>query len=356
LGTPGPTEAVAVLAGEHVRGSAVAAVTLVMYSDYQCSLCARLAASLEELLAVHPDDVRLVYRHLLLTGVNDKSVLAVKVAEAAGLQGKFWEMHHLLYTRQEEWIRLSIEAFTAWTQQQADSLGLDGSQFQSDLDGELVKTRLEQAIAFAAGLQGTVLPILLINGQPYHGLADFYSLDTTLRLYWLMRRQFNACPPLTIDPLKQYLATLHTGKGEVIIQLYADKVPFTVNNFIFLARQGWYDNITFHRVVPGLLVETGDPGGTGLGNPGYLLGDEIYPSLSFDRPGVVAMSNTGPDTNGSQFFITFNPAPQMNGIYTIFGQVLRGMDVLAELAPRNPQPGVPLPAGDELISVTIEEK
>ncbi|MDO9347998.1 MAG: peptidylprolyl isomerase, partial [Anaerolineales bacterium] len=133
--------------------------------------------------------------------------------------------------------------------------------------------------------------------------------------------------------------------GEVVIQLYADKTPFTVNNFIFLARHGWYDGITFHSVLPGFMAQTGDPSGTGMGNPGYLFGDEIDSSLRFDRPGVVSMANTGPDTNGSQFFITYGPASHLDGGYTIFGQVIRGMDVLAALTARDP-----------LLSVTIEEK
>jgi len=355
-GTPSPAEAVPLLEGDHVSGPANAAVTLVIYSDFQCQNCALVSAGLMNLLAAHPDDLRMVYRHLPLSGEHDKAVLAAQVAEAAELQGKFWEMHDLLYASQGEWSALTEEEFEAWARQQATDLGMDYDRFQADLKGEVVKARVEQAIAFAAGLQGTVLPILLVNGQPYHGLADFDSLDQTIRLYALVKRQFSACPPMTIDPLKQYLATLHTAKGEVVIQLYADKAPFTVNSFVFLARQGWYDGITFHRVLPGTIAQSGDPSGTGMGNPGYLFGDEIDPSLRFDRPGVVAMVNAGPGTNGSQFFITLGPAPQLDGGYTIFGQVLQGMDVLAQLSARDPQPGIPLPPGDKLIRVTIEEK
>jgi len=345
-----------ILEGDHVTGPSDAAVTLVIYSDFQCPNCALVSASLKGLLAAHPDDLRLVYRHLPLSSEHDKAVLAAQVAEAADLQGKFWEMHNLLYASQGDWSALTAEGFEAWARQQAAGLGMDADRFQSDLKGEVVKARVEQAIAFAAGLQGTVLPILLVNGQPYHGLADFDSLDQTVRLYALIGRQFSACPPMTIDPLKQYLATLHTARGEVVIQLYADKAPFTVNNFVFLARQGWYDDITFHRVLLGFMAQSGDPSGTGMGNPGYLFGDEIDPSLRFDRPGVVGMANAGPDTNGSQFFITFGPVPQLDDGYTIFGQVLQGMDVLARLSARDPQAGIPLPPGDSLISVTIEER
>jgi cyclophilin family peptidyl-prolyl cis-trans isomerase len=129
-----------------------------------------------------------------------------------------------------------------------------------------------------------------------------------------------------------------------------------VNSFLFLARNGWYDNITFHRVIPDLFAQTGDPSGTGNGSPGYYLLTEIDPALVFDKPGMVAMVNSGPDTTGSQFFITYAPAAQFNGQYTIFGQVFSGMEVLSQLTPRDPQPGTDVPPGDRLISVTIEEK
>jgi cyclophilin family peptidyl-prolyl cis-trans isomerase len=188
-------------------------------------------------------------------------------------------------------------------------------------------------------------------------MIDPASLETMFQMSLLQPRRFTACPPLTVDPLRQYTATLQTEYGEVVIQLYADKVPMTVSNFIFLAENGWYENITFQRVLAGSLVQTGDPTGTGLGNPGYFIPDEINPALSFDRPGMVAMANAGPNTNGSQFFITLAPAPQWNGIYTIFGEVLSGLDVLAGLTPRDPQQGGPsLPPGDLLLDVIISEQ
>ncbi len=344
-GTPRPSDAVPILEGDHVFGPANAPVTLVIYSDFQCRNCALVAASMNELLAAHPTDLRLVYRHLPLSGEHDKAVIAAQAVEAADLQGKFWQMHDLLYASQGDWSALTAEAFEAWARDQATALGMDGERFQADLMSEAVKASVAQAVIFAAGLQTPVLPILLINGQPYRGLADFDSLDQTVRLYALTERQFSACPPMGIDPLKQYIATLHTANGEMVIQLYADKAPFTVNNFVFLARHGWFDGVTFHRVIPGFVAQSGDPSGTRMGNPGYLFGDEIDPSLRFDKPGVVAMANAGPNTNGSQFFITYGPAPHLEGGYTIFGQVIRGMEVLAAITARDP-----------LFRVTIQEK
>ena len=109
---------------------------------------------------------------------------------------------------------------------------------------------------------------------------------------------------------KQYIATIHTEKGDIVIQLFPDKAPLAVNSFVFLARQGWFDGVTFHRVIPGFAAQAGDPSGTGKGNPGYFFNNEIS-DLKFDKPGMVGMANSGPDTNGSQFFITFAPAAHL---------------------------------------------
>jgi cyclophilin family peptidyl-prolyl cis-trans isomerase len=180
-------------------------------------------------------------------------------------------------------------------------------------------------------------------------------MESTIALIALGKRQYTQCPPFTIDPKKQYIATLETEKGNVIINLFANKAPLAVNSFVFLARDGWFDGVTFHRVLPGFAAQTGDPSGTGRGGPGYFFKNEIDPSLKFDKPGAVGMANSGPDTNGSQFFITYAPATHLDGKYTVFGQVLSGMDVLEKLTPRDPQKRN-LPAGDKLLHVTIEEK
>jgi cyclophilin family peptidyl-prolyl cis-trans isomerase len=161
---------------------------------------------------------------------------------------------------------------------------------------------------------------------------------------------------MTIDPTKEYIATLHTEKGDIIIELYADKAPIAVNNFIFLARHGWYDGVTFHRVISGKIAQAGDPSGTGYGMPGYAFKNEISPNLKFDGPGVLGMANAGADSNGSQFFITYSAQPTLDGKYTIFGKVIQGMDVASSLTPRDPSKSGDLPPGDKILSVTIEEK
>jgi cyclophilin family peptidyl-prolyl cis-trans isomerase len=164
-------------------------------------------------------------------------------------------------------------------------------------------------------------------------------------------------PPLKIDTSKQYFANVKLAKGgEFVIQLYADKAPKTVNSFVFLACKGYFNGVTFHRVLEGFMAQGGDPTGTGSGGPGYEFEYEGS-DLTFDKAGVVAMANTGAGTptNGSQFFITFVPTPQLNGGYTIFGQVIQGMDVVDSITRRDPDQN-PSFEGDAMESVTITEQ
>jgi len=168
-------------------------------------------------------------------------------------------------------------------------------------------------------------------------------------------KQYDSPPPMTIDVNKKYHATVEMEKGgQFVIQLFPDKAPITVNSFVFLAREGYFDGVTFHRVLEGFMAQGGDPTGTGSGGPGYQFVNEDS-DLTFDKAGVMAMANAGRDTNGSQFFITFGPAPQLNGDYTIFGQVIEGMDVVNGITRRDPlqNPGYP---GDVIKKVTISEE
>lgn len=168
-------------------------------------------------------------------------------------------------------------------------------------------------------------------------------------------KQWSSAPPMTIDPSKQYFATFKMAKGgEFVIQLFPNKAPITVNSFVFLAKQGFYDGVTFHRVLDGFMAQGGDPTGTGGGGPGYQFANEDS-DLKFDKAGVVAMANAGRDTNGSQFFITFAPQPRLDGGYTIFGQVVSGMDVVNGLTLRDPDQH-PTFSGDAIQTVTIQEK
>ena len=162
--------------------------------------------------------------------------------------------------------------------------------------------------------------------------------------------QYNEAPPMMVDEAKQYFATfkMATG-GEFVVELYPAKAPITVNSFVFLACKNFYNGVTFHRVIEGFMAQGGDPTGTGGGGPGYSFVDEAN-DLIFDKAGVLAMANSGPNTNGSQFFITYAPTEHLNGIHTVFGFVVSGMDVVDSLT--NPS----TVEGTVIETVTITEK
>ena len=151
-----------------------------------------------------------------------------------------------------------------------------------------------------------------------------------------MAKQWNKPPQLTLDSGKKYKAIMETDLGKMVIDLFSDKVPKTVNNFVFLAREGFYDGIIFHRVIADFMAQAGDPTGKGSGGPGYKFQDEFDPSLKHDKKGILSMANAGPNTNGSQFFITHRATPHLDGKHTVFGLVIEGLDVLMSIPPRDP--------------------
>ena len=318
---------------------------------------------MEQLLEKYPDDVRFVYRNFPLIGTpespfHDKAALSTQAAEAAAKQGKFWEMHDVLFNKQAEWTALTVADFQTWLIEQAAEIdGLNVDKFTTDLTSQAMVDFAQAAWddGQAAGLEGT--PTLMVNGNmwPTNVSMDLFNLSAVVSLTKLEDKQFTQCPTMTIDQTKQYIATLKTEKGDVKIELFADKAPLAVNSFIFLANEGWFDNVTFHRVIPGFVAQAGDPTGTGFGTPGYAFKNEIG-ELKFDKAGVVGMANAGADSNGSQFFITLAATPNLDGSYTIFGQVIEGMDVLNSLTERDPSKDANLPPGDLILSVTIEEK
>jgi len=154
---------------------------------------------------------------------------------------------------------------------------------------------------------------------------------------------YSAPPSMTIDTEKEYTATIETEKGNLELELFAKDVPVTVNNFVFLAREGFYDNTTFHRVIPDFMAQAGDPTATGTGGPGYSFNDE-FTSHTHDT-GTLSMANSGPNTNGSQFFITYAPQPHLNNRHSVFGRLTDGMDLLKKLS-----------NGDAIVRITIQER
>jgi cyclophilin family peptidyl-prolyl cis-trans isomerase len=143
-------------------------------------------------------------------------------------------------------------------------------------------------------------------------------------------------PAMAIDRVKRYSAKIKTDKGDITVQLHADKAPKTVNNFVFLARDHFYDGVIFHRVIDNFMAQAGDPTGTGTGGPGYKFADEFHPSLRHDGAGVLSMANAGPNTNGSQFFLTHVATPWLDNKHTVFGRVTDGLDVLLSIPARDP--------------------
>jgi peptidyl-prolyl cis-trans isomerase B (cyclophilin B) len=156
---------------------------------------------------------------------------------------------------------------------------------------------------------------------------------------------YSAPPTMAIDTNKSYTATFDTSRGQIVCELYPKDAPKTVNNFVFLAREGFYNGTKFHRVIADFMVQGGDPTGTGRGGPGYQFEDELKDNPRTHRVGSLSMANAGPNTNGSQFFITHIATDWLNGKHTVFGQVLNGQDVVNAVQ-----------QGDILNSVTVEEK
>ncbi len=300
--------------------------------------------------------MKFVYRHMAFLG--DESQWAAEASECAGDQGKFWEYHDKLFTSQNgenqgAFSKDNLKKFAA-------DLKLDTAKFNQCLDSGQFTDKVKKATQDAQqlGVQGT--PTVLINGIYIPG--ELYGAFDAL-IPWLSWLGSNpkqyAVPEKVIDMAKKYTTTLKTAKGDIVLELYADRTPTTVNNFVFLAKNKFYDGVTFHRVLldtGGLTAQAGDPSGTGVGGPGFMCNDELDTTLTFDQAGVLAMANSGSNTNGSQFFITLGPRPDLNGKHTIFGRVVSGMDVVQKLTPRDPQKNPNAPPGDAIQSVVIEEK
>jgi cyclophilin family peptidyl-prolyl cis-trans isomerase len=318
-----------------------------------------MAPLLERLVDAFDGQLRVVYRHFPLISIHDKALITAEAAEAAGAQDAFWEMHDLLFERQQEWASRSVEEMPTVLSGYAKELGLDTKAFDQALADETYADKVMAAYnsASGAGLPGT--PSFVAAGVHYPsqqwGLS-YEGLDAFVRVIAMKQRQFDAPPPTVTEKGKQYQATIKTEKGDIVVDLLADQTPVTVNSFVYLAQQGWYDDTIFHRVIPGFVAQTGDPSATGIGWPGYRCSDELNPDLTFDGPGVLGMANSGPDTDGSQFFITISAQPDLNGQHTVFGRVISGMDVVKSLTARDPQKDTPDQPGDRILTITIQEK
>lgn len=344
------------------KGPKDAVATLIDYSDFMCPYCAQIIPALDALIKSNPQDLRVVYRHFPLN-IHDKGLITAQAAEAAGLQGKFWEMHALLFATQGDWTKLSPTEFVPYITEQAKTIsGIDAAKFVQDLNSQPVVDKVQAALASAEKIGLDHTPFIVFNGRAFAGDPDEATLNEIIYIYKTVTATIAPikspqCPTQSIDAKKQYSATITTSKGDFELKLFADKAPLAVNSFVYLVNRGWYNDVPFHRVIENFVAQTGDPSGTGLGNPGYEYNNEVSPDLKFDKEGMVGLANSGANTNGAQFFITFAPVPNLDGGYTIFAQVTNGMDVLKKLTLRDPQFGTTnLANPDKILKVTIQEK
>lgn len=339
-----------------VLGSEDALMTIIFYTDFQCPYCALFASESHKLLETYPDDVRLVYRPLPLS-YHNLAPLAAQAAEAAGLQGKFWEMHDHIFAKQQDWNSLTIEGFTEWLNDAAEELGLDVEQFSADAVSEEIVNKITEQTEFHLSLGINATPSLFINGYPWQQSWYASTLGLVVDTMKAEAKLSFECPPFVIDPEKTYIATMETEKGKMVFELYPNVAPLAVNSFVYLSQSGFYDGVTFHRVLQDFMAQGGDPTGSGMSGPGYTYAEETHPELLFDQPYMLAVAKTNaPSSSGSQFFITFEPAEWLNGGYTIMGRLIEGVDVLKSITLRDPS-AQPAPdfEGDKIIRITIEE-
>lgn len=339
---------------DHILGKRGAKITIIEYSDYLCPYCGMLAPVLTQLSKNHPDDLLIILRYFPLDS-HPNSLPASYAAEAAGLQGKWHEFSDELYANQATWGNKQGEDLNNYFVSVAEKIGIDSEKLLSDMQNSDVKAVVDSSKAFAqrVGIPGT--PFLFINDQPYQSALDIDSLESFLKFMSMNETAYTSCPPMVIDENKSYIAKFKTEAGNFDVKLDPKAAPKTVNSFVFLARNGWYNDTTFHRVISGFVAQGGDPSGSGLGGPGYEFINENS-DAKFDREGLIAMANSGKDTNGSQFFITYDALPNLNGGYTIFGEVINGMDKVKKITLRDPATNQALPKGTRILSVEIQER
>ena len=316
-----------------------APLTVIEYADFQCPYCANAGLTAIAFQASHPEEVRYVYRHFPLS-FHEKAPMSAYAADAAGKQGFFFNAEAFLYETQSEWSSLeSLDAFDAWLREHmAEAIPeMDYDQWTADYESEDVRAVVDESF-------GKVSATGIVNGTPTF-FANFYqtsydpaTLEKYLSVFKFQKNYKTACPAIVTETGKSYRAVLHTSVGDVTIDLFADAAPNLVSNFMSLAADGWYDGNAFHNVLPGFVAQTGDPSGIGTGLAGYYVSDENLNSGAFSEPGAVAMANTGPDKNSSQFFIAMDlnkyygkdgadasviaaKIDAMNARYSVFGRV-----------------------------------
>ncbi len=343
-----------------IEGNANALITFVFYGDFLCPYSADLDGVLATLVEEYTDEFRVVFRQLPI----QNSYLPALAIEAASMQSieTANPLRHHLFAHQVDWIQLTGDEFITWLKPYLVSLELDAAQFEVDILSDKAQQNILDDLLIIEEMQITGSPFVLINDKPYTGIRDEESLRDIIRSYQQVNAEdivyFDHCPDQVIDVEQTLRARITTTRGAMMVDLYTAQAPFTVNNFVFLAEQGWYDDSPIFRVIPGTVLQTGDPTGTGSGTTGYEFGNEINPELAFDQPGVLAMANAGsqdPISNSGQFFITYGPAQNYTGGYTIFGKIIAGLEVLDEFPAVEPAIGEYVNMPDRILSIEILE-
>jgi cyclophilin family peptidyl-prolyl cis-trans isomerase len=362
--TPAPKAAVCtpyplnIVANDHVLGNASASTTILEYGDYQCPSCASFHSGFKTTFNTLSNTVRLVYRHYPLPQ-HDKAVITAKAAEAAALQGKFWEMHNLLFEKQADWADKPVSEITATLKTYAGELQLDIAKFETDLASPEVAARVQQDAdsGTAAQLQGT--PTIFLDGRQAPAEA-FTASDTAEQLKGYAEQraaQVAGASTKTFD-FKQpeqvtnadskYVLTITTSKGDIVAELDPALAPVNVNSTVFLAQQGYFDGapIVLNDAQVGAVL-TGNP--TAVGNPGYECDFEKPAAGAMAQPGVVALY--GGDKTSPQFVFTYSSTQDLDGRFSVIGQITSGLDIVRSLVV-----GEGTNQGDTITSVKVEEK
>ena len=341
-----------------------ALINIVIYSDPQCPACSGADPILQSFQANHSDDVRLSFRYTPLP-YHENGAIASQAMEAAHMQDPyaFWDVTALLFENQAAWADMDKKDFVDWVTEQANDLGLDPDQFEKDMTSKDVEELVQQITQNSLAVIDHT-PTILINGQEAELSAEFPSLlEGEYRLLQIEDQIPFECPTAILEDGKDYQAVLHTEKGDITIDLLEENAPLAVNTFLFLVDTTWYDNMPFFRIAPGSVAMTGDPSGTSMGMPGFLVKNELDDSNKYDEAGVVGMLTVNPmgiepppedGVHSGMFFITLGPV-DIADQYSVFGKVTDGIEAFKELEGSTYSQTGTLIDGDRISSITIEE-
>jgi cyclophilin family peptidyl-prolyl cis-trans isomerase len=341
-----------------VKGPEDAEITFIEYADFQCPACSGLHTLSEYLTDRYGDQLRFVYRHLPLVSIHDKAIITAEATEAAAAQGKFWEMHDLLYEEQQEWNGLSEEDLVDKLIEYAGELELDTERFEEELAEHIYRDQIMADYEAYQEYGQMATPTYVVNKilYPTQEFGGFGRLEAFLALVLMQDDMYDSPPSQVIESGKDYTAIIKTTKGDITVELFADQVPTNVNSFAFLAKEGWYDGLDFFYVDHEQVALSGDPTNSGAGLPyaGYYCTDETVSDYSFDEVGLLALYTPAANRNSSSFFITYAPQPDFTGNFTIIGRISEGMDVAESLTQTQPGPDQLEP--DAVETIVIEEK